>query len=144
MRFQFPIVGAYFRPPAAAVLEALPTGAVLALRAEPENPYDPNAIQVLMAGQSLTALSEAARTELDAKLPNYGFTLEELVETPEIHLGYIPRDSAAGLRRNGVVPEGTTLPAEFVIGLSGKPEVRWGEVPKAESPGTESPGERET
>lgn len=136
MRFQFPIVGAYFRPPAAAVLEALPTGAALTLRAEPENPHDDNAIQVLMAGAGLAGLGEAARAELEAKLPNYGFTLEELVETAEIHLGYIPRDSAAGLRRNGVVPEGTTIPAEFVIGLSGKPEVRWesgASAPEAET-----------
>jgi hypothetical protein len=46
------MVGMHFRPPAKAVLEALPVGTTLWLRREPENPYDANAVQVLLPGFS--------------------------------------------------------------------------------------------
>ena len=38
MLYTLPIVGAFYRPPAEAILKVLPVGAKLSLFAEPENP----------------------------------------------------------------------------------------------------------
>ena len=42
----FPIVGAYYHPPAKALIDALAVDTPLLLIAEPDNAYDPNAIAV--------------------------------------------------------------------------------------------------
>ena len=50
MNFLAPIVGMAFRPPAGAVLSALPFSTPLLLRRQPSNEYDSNAVQVLLEG----------------------------------------------------------------------------------------------
>lgn len=83
-----PLVGAHFRPPAKQLLEHLPAGCELELRAEPENPYDPKAIQVLVLPGA--SVPEDQHEALRAKLVGTGYELEELLESPEaIQLGYI-------------------------------------------------------
>lgn len=84
-----PLVGSHFRPPAKALIAALPVGTPLALRLEPENEYDPGAIAVWFATANLPQDEEILR-ELDQAAGNYGFPLDVLRSTPEYQLGYIP------------------------------------------------------
>lgn len=79
-----PIVGARFRPPAQEVLQLLPANYPLILRREPENPYDENAIKVLMC---LGTMSDETSNNISHLLDEDGPT--------ELHLGYIPREIAA-------------------------------------------------
>lgn len=93
---RFLIVGARFRPPAQDVLMALPAGADLILRRQPDNPYDENAVAVMVQlfseidGYYLDSISETVKGILD----NH-FTEEE--KPTFLHLGFIPRERAAGL-----------------------------------------------
>lgn len=51
-KFEAPIVGMHFRPPAKDVINMLPSGADLELRRQPDNEYDANAVQVFLHGFS--------------------------------------------------------------------------------------------
>lgn len=75
-----PIVGARFRPPAEDVLRNLPSGADLILRRQPDNPYDANAVQVMLP---------------DGDIANEMAALFEF--EPPLHLGFIPRTEAASI-----------------------------------------------
>jgi hypothetical protein len=86
-----PLVGMHFRPPAKAILAALPMGFPLQLRPEPSNPYDPNAIAVWVSGESLKPFYD----ELELSVPGYGTPWEEFLATPEWHLGYMAKEFAA-------------------------------------------------
>jgi hypothetical protein len=93
----FPIVGAFFRPPAKAILEVLSSGSPLILRPEPDNPSDPNAIQVWVTRATLAALSASASARLGETGPLFGHELADILAAPEHHLGYIPRTSAGAV-----------------------------------------------
>lgn len=80
------LVGSHFHPPAKALLEHLPQGAPLILRREPDNPYDPNAIEVLLQPQSIP---ESQHGELGVKLPGMGFDLADVLQSPSIILGHV-------------------------------------------------------
>lgn len=79
------IVGARFRPPAEDVLRNLPAGADLKLKRQPENPYDENAIQVMLPKwEDLPEVAEIIEGAFGA------------IDEPEpMHLGFIPRGEAA-------------------------------------------------
>ena len=89
------LVGAHFRPPAKAVLAALPAETPLALRAEPDNPYDPDAMAVWLNLHDLevaVGLGTKARLELEDALPGAGWTWEALIASgDEVQLGYLAR-----------------------------------------------------
>lgn len=96
-----PLVGAYHRPPASLVLQHLRGGATLQLRAEPENPYDPLAIQVWcdvgqVPASQLPTLADA--------LPGAGWDLDSLLATPVIQLGFLC--SATNRRQLSKAPPG--------------------------------------
>ena len=117
----FPIVGSHFRPPAKGLLESLPAGTELWLQPEPDNPFDGNAIKVLLHTEALSALAgitpqQAARIGL-ATAP-FGYQWEDLLAQAEWHLGYIPRGLAAGL-----APQlsGQELPGELAFAANGSP-----------------------
>lgn len=80
------LVGAHFRPPAKALLAVLPSGARLTLRAEPTNPYDAGAIQVLVAPSEVP---EGQLATLGALAQGQGFDLETIMAEPEWQLGYV-------------------------------------------------------
>ena len=88
-----PIVGSHFRPPAKQLLTVLPLGCGLLLRPEPDNPYDENAVQVLVSITSTFPISRWA--ELGQALDGTGFEPQDLVREEKINgplqLGYIPR-----------------------------------------------------
>lgn len=106
----FLIVGAYFRPPAKALVACLPAGASVWLQPEPTNPYDEHAVKVLV---NLNSYPEAIHEELELQSAGYGFDLaglldgdpqtnEEMTQTdiPHVkgsgwwHIGYIPAQKA--------------------------------------------------
>lgn len=109
----YPIVGGFYRPPANALLKFMPQGTSLILRPEPENAYDPNAIQVLVQGASIPF-----DPDLDEALLGYGTDIAAVRDTYEIHLGYIPRGFAATMTLQDEIP-GT-----FGFDAKGKPLVR--------------------
>lgn len=84
------LVGAHFRPPAKLILECLPAGASLQLVAEPDNPYDPQAVQVFT---NLGNVPASQHSRLEQDLPKYGWDLDEFLQRADtgetIHLGYI-------------------------------------------------------
>lgn len=102
MPHTFPIVGSHYRPPAKAILEALPLNTPLTLHAEPENEYDTNAIQVLVASSAIARAvrnSEECRRTLVNACADCGFTdFETLFAQESWHLGYIPRGIAAKIK----------------------------------------------
>jgi hypothetical protein len=91
-----PLVGAHFRPPAKAILQILPGGAPLILRCEPTNPYDPNAVQVLVESKSIP---EDTHEDLGMHAQGYGFDLEAILAAEEWHLGYVKATEALWLHR---------------------------------------------
>lgn len=123
MNESLPIVGAFYRPPAQAVLAVLPVGSPLMLVAEPENPHDQNAVAVWMNTQDIP---EASYDKLRTTLPDSGHTLESLLKEGELHLGYIPRELAAKLRGDGTVTEDEPLKGFLLFSPSGTPRVRLG------------------
>ena len=112
----FPIVGAFHRPPARAILQVLPINCPLTLRPEPTNEYDPNAIQILV---STSHIPTTQHEQLEVLAAGYGFTLEEILAEPEWHLGYIPRDRNEGLTELG------ELEGKLGFDLKGKPTVEF-------------------
>lgn len=99
----FLIVGAHYRPPAKAILEALPLNTPLTLHAEPENEHDENAIQVLVASSTIARAvkqSEDCKRTLINACADCGFTdFDALFESAKSwHLGYIPRGIAAKIK----------------------------------------------
>jgi hypothetical protein len=80
------LVGMHFRPPAKAVLEHLPSLAPLDLDPEPNNPYDPFAVRVLVMPGEVPAAEYDA---LGLDLGGYGYDLEEFLQGPALQLGYI-------------------------------------------------------
>jgi hypothetical protein len=94
--FSLPIVGAHFRPPAKQLLTVLPLGTPLVLRAEPDNPYDDNAVQVLV---SLTDTYPVSQWPILATaLQGTGYDPQDLVDREAkegpLHIGYVPRSGA--------------------------------------------------
>jgi hypothetical protein len=115
----YPIVGAWHHPPAQALFEVLPPSTLLILRPEPTNPFDPNAIQVLLPRTSLDALNPHAQGVLVRSLAGYGTSIDELHEQETTMLGYIARKFAEGL-----APQlgGEDTRAKLVYGASGAPQ----------------------
>lgn len=96
-----PIVGAFYRPPAKTILSMLKGGHELHLDPEPGNPYDENAVRVIVKLNSIDLVS-ADMEAVEEELMKYGSTWADLhkdefgfpVDDPWFHLGYIPRSGA--------------------------------------------------
>lgn len=83
-----PLVGMHFRPPAKAILAALRAGSPLVLEPEPDHPYDPKAIKVLVDLREVLTLSQYPA--LDGACAESGHSLVELLEAGGLfHLGYV-------------------------------------------------------
>ena len=124
-----PIVGAQFRPPAKALLAALPQGTPLRLQAEPDNEYDSLAVAVWLDSEAIPA---SCHEELKLHLAGYGFDLEQVLTQPSWHLGFIPANTnkkqghyGAAIRE--AMPKDTGLEpvqAMFDFMMDGSPGVR--------------------
>lgn len=90
------LVGAHFRPPAKQVLAHLPAGASLLFEFEDENPYDANAVKVFVLPESIP---DSEFPVLEVELPEAGVTLEQLMSSGPIWLGYIPASGGKPLAK---------------------------------------------
>jgi hypothetical protein len=96
-----PLAGAYFRPPAKQVLAALPAGAKLRLEPEPDNPYDPGAVKVLVGMEEVPAEQDS---ELDVALAGVGTDVGTLrAAEQEIFLGYVAKTGGKPLAKAQLV-----------------------------------------
>lgn len=93
--YRLPLVGGRFRPPAIAIINSLPVGCPVWLLPEPLNPYDQNAIAVMLFSSDIPKTSYPLLEDL---APGYGHSLEEILATTEWHLGYIAKDHAKDLK----------------------------------------------
>lgn len=109
------LVGMHFKPPAKQVLAHLPAGAALRLEGEPENPYDPEALKVLVAFE---AVPEAQLAGLEESLEGTGFTTQDLADLGEIWLGYVAASGGKPLAKAGLEVGN----AEFNSALQGSPD----------------------
>lgn len=125
---RLPIVGMFFGPshgsPSQALVNALAIGTPLWLIAEPDNVADVNAIAVYVKSVDLP---EAAYGLLEESLPDYGFTLEQVLAQEEWHCGYIPKNFAAQLRMNEIVQIGIPVEVKFGTNPKGDPRVIFAE-----------------
>jgi HIRAN domain len=107
-----PLVGMHFHPPAKQVLECLAFGTAVKLAPQPDNPYDSNAIRVLVRSDAIPVGQRAALADA---LAGTGFDLESVLRdgvveenvdgrlvdsdgrfVPEIFLGFIARTRSDG------------------------------------------------
>ena len=124
------IVGARFRPPAAGLLGVLGAGSALLVRREPDNQYDPNALQVLVEHATL---DELPNQQLQPAVEGFGFTTnadgrvcdpQTQAELPgPIHLGYIPRGEAELLAPSFDSEGARECRASLTFDLQGRPAV---------------------
>lgn len=131
MSYSAPLVGAYFRPPAQAVLSQLPSGAALLIEREPLNPYDHKACRVLLPGFSETGAYKQLYLDLmEAALPdgierNHKGEWYQSDLTDPLHLGYIGSKTGHAEAVCAVMQERsvTSLPASLAFNPSGQAEV---------------------
>jgi len=90
--YQIPIVGMHFRPPAKAFMQVLPSKHQLILKPEPENKFDSNAIAVYALSADLPA---DLHEELNILATPMGYSIEDILQSPEWQLGYIAAKDAA-------------------------------------------------
>lgn len=117
---RFPIVGMYYRPPAEALIKVIAIGTPLLLRAEPDNPADPNAVSVWLRSSDLTA---EAKERLETELGTMGYTVADILAREEWQLGYIPKNMAAEVRSNGTIPLDAAIDGVFRCADNGGPRV---------------------
>ena len=117
-----PIVGAHFRPPAKVILATIPVECPLLVRREKENPYDYNALQVLVASDAIADWEDPALVEhLENLLAPVGSDVETLRSQAMWHLGYIPKDKALLIAPIMDKHSSRTLSATFAPSPDGKP-----------------------
>lgn len=111
----WPIVGMYFRPPAQAIIDVLPSGCALILEPEPTNEFDPNALRILVETKNIP---EEKHEMLNERALSFGFAIEDILAEKRWHLGYLPKTIAA--RICGGIPGAVPGTLSF-NGSDGKP-----------------------
>lgn len=108
-----PLVGGHFRPPAKQVLSVLHSGCPLALVPEPENPYDPKAIKVMLdPADILVSQHEALAAALDGVCD-----LDSVMLDGRLHVGYVADSTGKVCQKRGEPGNGQL--AEVVNGWNG-------------------------
>lgn len=121
--FRVPLVGTFFRglPDGRncgpAVLANLPSGTPLTIVPEPTNPFDPNAIAVMLR---IIDIPSQAHDNLELELAGYGIMLSELLQQQTFQLGYIAKAKAQELA-SWIPSAGTS--ASLGFSPEGKPQV---------------------
>jgi hypothetical protein len=112
-----PLVGAYFRKPALAILANLAAGTPLSLVAEPDNPHSKNGMAIKVI---LTAANVPHGPEIEAACVAQGTFPEDLYAN-DWHLGYI----AEATGENAVLyPKlAAVTSATLTFAATGKPQV---------------------
>jgi hypothetical protein len=120
-----PIVGVFYGPErgyaSPAIVRCMAIGTPLELRAEPDNPADPNAVAVWLKTPDFP---EANQDALRIEIAGYGHTIEQFLAMEGHHLGYIPKQIAAKLRAGGIVND-DPVPVTFTCAADGRPRVQF-------------------
>ncbi len=131
---KFPVVGMQHRFPAAMILSLIPPGTEFFLRREPDNPHDPNAIQVwvedlrtILSDDDMEQVDNAC-TEQDKNTPEWSepfmlgyikaLSVNETVVGAEV---LAPRIDS--LIESGAIDSAEEIPVVLVYGESGRPAV---------------------
>lgn len=144
LRFEANLVGMHFRPPAKDVVNLLAGGTELIVQRQPQNPYDPNAVQVLLGGFS--------------KEGQYAALYEQFYEDPNtdrdnlidpLPLGYICNGEKTGGKKADMIteqmdPHGiTALAGKLIFDAKGGPMVELEFDPVVESQKSANPDAEE-
>jgi len=121
LRFEGSLVGMRFRPPALDIVNSLKIGDKLLARREPDNPHDPNAIQILLDPANFNTVEDRNGEQF----------IEDLAKecgwesTPEfpIHLGYINREAAEVISGQLAEQDITEIECVHRLSFGGKPVV---------------------
>lgn len=131
VQYEFPIVGAFHHPPAMALVRILPLNAILWVRAEPTNRFDPNAIAIDLDIDLLNLGSKAdLKREIKAAFdhfrdrhPDIGLWFEDVEKTGLFHIGFIPAVEALAIKT--AFPDFTHAQGTLRFGPKAKPFVRF-------------------
>ena len=94
------MVGMHFRPPAKQLVVLLSSGTDLVLVPEPENPYDRKAIKVMLPLDVFEDFAKSKGVEVvNAFFEGTGYTVEDLLEAGDIHLGYVEDSAGKGFAK---------------------------------------------
>ena len=111
-----PLVGTFYRGKAAqALISLLPYGAKVILRPEPVNPYDEFAVAIFVPTQTIGKIPETEILAAIEIFPDVDFDAE-VIRQPEVHVGYLPRESARELRTNLNLEAYEEIEAEYLPG----------------------------
>lgn len=113
------IVGMHYRPPAKALIAAIPVNTKLRLEPEPDNPHDPNAVAVWLDTVEIPDSAMIALDEAKNGLWCYDMTIHDLAARDAWQLGYISREEAEVLRSLSYEPIGT-----FQISANNAPKIK--------------------
>lgn len=118
IRFTGAVVGQRFRPPAPLIYESLGINTPLILVRQPENQYDPNAVQVFIEKAYIDeeTLQEAQNI---LTVNNPGVDLDLLFPDP-VMLGYINREAAAVMAGTMDAKGAEQYDAMLIADVSGK------------------------
>jgi hypothetical protein len=122
----YPIVGAYFRPPAQALLDCLPVGAKLRLHSDPSGSYsgsDHNDLTAIAVYLPSVEIASVNTERLNEALAGYGHDFEYIMSQDEWMVGFIPKELARAAHEHGF-PTDTDVEGEFTVSSSGRPMVR--------------------
>lgn len=134
------LVGSHFVPPAKVLLAHLPAGVKLLLEPDPSNPYDENAIVVLIDPMEIPQSQYSALDNPHSGLPCQGATLEQLMSTGPVRLGHVASSGGKPLfKAKSTAPAGVVFAgnvefldwmkddryrAALAFGLAGEPLVQ--------------------
>lgn len=96
------LVGTHFYVPGKNILPLLPSGTRVIFQPEPENPYDENAIKVLLQCGPLLGTSDETDAELRNALLGTGWDLHDLLERSPIQLGHVGKTGGKPLEKAGI------------------------------------------
>jgi hypothetical protein len=115
------LVGEHFRPPAKLILANLPAKTELRLELENDNPYDAHAVRVLVLPSKIP---ESRFETLAAQLPEYGATLEQVLSSGPIWLGYVAASEGKPLKTAQVGDPSLVGNQEFRAALEANDEYK--------------------
>ena len=94
------LVGSYFVRPSATLLKCLPQGSGVELRPEPDNPYDAQAIEVVLINTKQINIDMLE--SLEDELGGTGFSVEDvlaMITAGDIRLGHVGANSGKPMRQ---------------------------------------------
>ena len=111
------LVGTYFNKPAGTLLKCLPDGARVELIGDPDNPYDADAIKVVLEAPHLALrLARLESSEIQEELLGQGWNLEDVLAQSAIMLGHVGASGGKPLMKAGPSAPGP------VVGTKDLPE----------------------